>query len=168
MADLQLQVINCLFSSFSCLFESEVSLLVIFCLFIFLDLFIYYVYTRVLYLHVHQHTRRGHQIHYRWLWATRWLLGVELRPSERVAGALKCWAISPALWSLFKSRFEFFVILPPGCLNLTTSELWAFSRIKFPSFCYFLCFKVVICVLLGINSSCYMGVMLVNGLLLRT
>jgi hypothetical protein len=34
--------------------------------------------------------------HYR-LWATMWLLGIELRTSGRAVGALNCWAISPAL-----------------------------------------------------------------------
>ena len=35
--------------------------------------------------------------HYRWLWATMWLLGVELRTSGRAVSALNHWAISPAL-----------------------------------------------------------------------
>lgn len=34
--------------------------------------------------------------HYRWLWATMWLLGIELRSSGRAASALNCWDISPA------------------------------------------------------------------------
>jgi hypothetical protein len=34
--------------------------------------------------------------HYRWLWATMWLLGIELRTSGRTASALNLWAISPA------------------------------------------------------------------------
>ena len=35
--------------------------------------------------------------HYRWLWATMWLLGIELRTSGRAVSALNLWAISPAL-----------------------------------------------------------------------
>jgi hypothetical protein len=34
--------------------------------------------------------------HYRWLWATMWLLKIELRTSDRAASALNHWAISPA------------------------------------------------------------------------
>jgi heterodisulfide reductase subunit C len=30
----------------------------------------------------------GTRFHYRWLWATMWLLRIELRTSERVASAL--------------------------------------------------------------------------------
>ena len=39
--------------------------------------------------------------YYRWLWATLWLLGIELRTSARAASAVNCWAISPAPTSLF-------------------------------------------------------------------
>ena len=39
----------------------------------------------------------GIRSHYRWLWATMWLLGIELRTSGRAAvSALNHWAISPA------------------------------------------------------------------------
>jgi hypothetical protein len=34
--------------------------------------------------------------HYRWLWATMWLLGIELRTSGSADSALNCWAVSPA------------------------------------------------------------------------
>ena len=34
--------------------------------------------------------------HYRWLWATMWLLGIELRTFGRAGNALNFWAISPA------------------------------------------------------------------------
>jgi hypothetical protein len=39
----------------------------------------------------------GIRSHFRWLWATMWLLGIELRTSGRAVGALNHWAISPAL-----------------------------------------------------------------------
>jgi hypothetical protein len=39
---------------------------------------------------------KGARPHYRWLWANMWLLGIELKTSGRTAGALYCWAISPA------------------------------------------------------------------------
>ena len=38
----------------------------------------------------------GIRSHYRWLWATMWLLGIELRTSGRAVSALNHWAISPA------------------------------------------------------------------------
>jgi hypothetical protein len=34
--------------------------------------------------------------HYRWSWATMYLLGIELRTSGRTVSALNRWAISPA------------------------------------------------------------------------
>jgi hypothetical protein len=48
----------------------------------------------------------GIESHYRWLWATMWLLGFELRTSGRVVSALNCWAISPAQ-IFFKGCFHF-------------------------------------------------------------
>jgi hypothetical protein len=38
----------------------------------------------------------GVRSYYRWLWATMWLLGIELRTSRRAVGGLNHWAISPA------------------------------------------------------------------------
>jgi hypothetical protein len=38
----------------------------------------------------------GTGFHYRWLWATMWLLGIELRTSGRAVSALDHWGISPA------------------------------------------------------------------------
>jgi hypothetical protein len=40
----------------------------------------------------------GIKSHYRWLWATMGLLGIELRTPRRAVSALKHWAISPALY----------------------------------------------------------------------
>jgi hypothetical protein len=45
--------------------------------------------------------------HYRWLWATMWLLGIELRTSGRAASALNPWAISPALINLLLIYFMY-------------------------------------------------------------
>jgi hypothetical protein len=44
--------------------------------------------------------------HYRWLWTTMWLLGIEFRTSGRAVSALNFWVISPAhfFW-LFKTEF---------------------------------------------------------------
>jgi hypothetical protein len=33
---------------------------------------------------------------YKWLWATMWLLGIELRTYGRAVSDLNCWGISPA------------------------------------------------------------------------
>jgi len=49
--------------------------------------------------------REGIRFHYRWLWATMWLLGIELRTSGRAVSALNLWAISPALLLLFLKLF---------------------------------------------------------------
>jgi len=51
----------------------------------------------------------GIRPHYGWLWATMWLLGIELRTSGRAASALNHWAISPApfLWSYCCLRHDF-------------------------------------------------------------
>ena len=38
----------------------------------------------------------GIKFHYRWLWATMWLLGIELKTSGRAVGALNHWANSLA------------------------------------------------------------------------
>ena len=42
------------------------------------------------------HLKRALDPHYRWLWATMWWLGIELRTSGRTVSALYHWAISPA------------------------------------------------------------------------
>ena len=71
-------------------------------LFSFLSFYLFIVYT-VFYLHVCLHARRGH---YRWLWATMWLLGIELRTFGRAGNALNRWAISPAQFLVsFETRF---------------------------------------------------------------
>jgi hypothetical protein len=45
-------------------------------------------------------TEQGIGSHYRWLWATMWLLGIELRTSGGAASDLNLWAICPA-WVMF-------------------------------------------------------------------
>jgi hypothetical protein len=57
----------------------------------------------------------GIRSHYRWLWATMWLLGVELRTSGRAVGALNRWAISPAQENSFCQ-----------VLNGATVQSWVF------------------------------------------
>ena len=53
----------------------------------------------------------GIRPHYRWLWATTWLLGIELRTSERAVGALNCWVISPAQELCFFFLFSSFILI---------------------------------------------------------
>jgi hypothetical protein len=53
----------------------------------------------------------GIRSHYRWLWATMWVLGIELRTCGRAASAHNLWAISPAqdqifLLIYFKSEYN--------------------------------------------------------------
>ena len=40
----------------------------------------------------------GIRSHYRWLWSTMWLLGIELRTYVRAVSALNLWVISPVPW----------------------------------------------------------------------
>jgi hypothetical protein len=58
-------------------------------------LFIYLTYTGTLLLSSDT-AEEGIGSHYRWLWATMWLLRIELRASERAVSGLNHWAISPA------------------------------------------------------------------------
>ena len=74
----------------------------------------------------------GIRSHYRWLWATMRLLGIELRISRRAVSARNHWAISPApcvcvVFFYFFYLFRVFVIIfvlrqgfldSPGCLEL--------------------------------------------------
>lgn len=51
--------------------------------------------------------------HYRWLWVTTWLLGMELKTSGRTGSACNPWAIPPAL----------------KCLKLYIRLTWNFSPV---------------------------------------
>ena len=79
------------------------------CLFVylFIYLFIYYVHSMYAW-----RPKEGTRSHYRWLWATMWLLGIERRTSGRTVSALKCWAISPALIIDFHTSFIFLDPIP--------------------------------------------------------
>ena len=88
-------------STFYCIFKCfcprvTLSFYFFFFFFFFKDLFIVICRYTVA---VFRHTRRGHRsigYHCRWLWATMWLLGFELRAFGRAVSALTRWAISPA------------------------------------------------------------------------
>jgi len=49
--------------------------------------------------------------HYRLLWATMWLLGIELRTSGRAVSAFNHWAISPASWCFLSVICSLFIYL---------------------------------------------------------
>ena len=66
-----------------------------------LTLFYFHVFfiSKILFLWVHCSYLQTYKkipsvSHYRWLWTTVWLLGIELRTSARAASVLNCWAIS--------------------------------------------------------------------------
>jgi hypothetical protein len=70
-------------------------------------LFIYFMYVSALSLSSDT-SEEGVRSHYRWLWATMWLLGIELRTSWRTVSALKSHLSSPHL--------EAFLILSSLCI----------------------------------------------------
>ena len=65
----------------------------------------------------------GTRPYYRWLWATMWLLGIELRTFGRADNALNHWAISPApsvlFFNSYSSRKLFFLFFETGFLCVT-------------------------------------------------
>ena len=84
------------------------------CLFLFLR-FTYFMYMITLSLSSHTPVE-GMGSHYRWLWATMWLLGIELRTSGRAVSSLIPWAISPAPpTGLFKPEIykQLCQVIPP-------------------------------------------------------
>ena len=72
----------------------------------------FYLYLFIIYpmvcLHVFLQTEVGTRSYYRWLWATIWLLGIELRTSRRAVNALNHWAISPAPYPGFLTESWWF------------------------------------------------------------
>jgi hypothetical protein len=74
------------------------------------DLFIYFMHMSIPPLLSSYTPEESIRPHYRWLWATRWLLGIELRTSGRAVDALNHCAISPALFEfiLFNDNILFF------------------------------------------------------------
>jgi hypothetical protein len=58
-------------------------------------IYLFYIWVHCSCLQTHQ--KRASDSHYRWLWVTMWLLGIELRTSGRTVSILNCWAISLAL-----------------------------------------------------------------------
>jgi hypothetical protein len=104
--------------------------------FIFYDVFIYFIYVSMLLL-CSDTPEEGVRSHYRWLWATTWLLGTELRTSGRAVYALSHWAISPAIgvkfcWGGVGDLAQW----SSACLASTRPWVWssALERKKF--FCW--------------------------------
>ena len=65
--------------------------------------------------------QKGASNHIRWLWATMWLLGFELRTTGRTVSALRCWAISPAL----SNTFSYNARSHEEWQELFESQIWA-------------------------------------------
>ena len=83
--------------------------------------------------------------HYRWLWATMWLPGIELRTFGRAGNALNGWAISPALsFSFLFFSFLFFVFpsfFPSFFLSFFLSFFCCFLFQEMVSLCMLGCPK---------------------------
>ena len=73
------------------------------CSFLFIVFIYLFMYVSILSLSTDT-PEMGIGSHYRWLWATMWLLGFELRTSGRSVSALNHWAISPALGQSFTAN----------------------------------------------------------------
>ena len=75
----------------------------------------------------------GTRSHYRWLWATMWLLGIELRTFRWAGSTLNHWAISPALYFNFLKDLSLLVFIvssiPPYLLlfNYYLNILYLFT-----------------------------------------
>jgi hypothetical protein len=63
-------------------------------------------------------TEEGIRFHYKLLWATMWLLGIELKTLGRVVSALNCYVISLALVLLLNIKFKKDLKLPMFVLLL--------------------------------------------------
>ena len=88
-------------------------------------LFILYMWLHCRCLQTHQ--KRASDPHYRWLWATIWLLGIELRTFGRTVRALHCWAISSApkiFFKTFKCSFPCFQLPDLLCFHLPSISIW--------------------------------------------
>ena len=82
-------------------------------IYLFIYLFYLYEYTVAVFRHIPEESIGSH---YRWLWATMWLLEIELRTSGRAVSALNLWAISPALFHTFL------------CEKIPALEAYVFSK----------------------------------------
>ena len=74
--------------------------------------------------------------HYRWLWDTVWLLGIELRIYWRAVSALNHWAISPAPtpFRFWLPHWLYLCTFPPHCgclLSLLFVDIfyWGLSQV---------------------------------------
>jgi hypothetical protein len=74
------------------------------------DLFIYFVHMLTPPLLSSGTPEEGTTPHYRWLWATMWLLRIKFRISGKAVRTLNHWAISPAPLSHLFSPLVFVVL----------------------------------------------------------
>lgn len=93
--------------------------------------FIVCVYMSALYACMTLHQKRIRS-RCRWLWATMWLLGLELRSSGRAACTLNHWAISPAPVGLLLSLKHFIVmaLYQIHLLKIFPSRWWLISSLS--------------------------------------
>ena len=86
--------------------------------FLSLSLFLSFIYISTLMLSS-ETPEEGFGSHYRWLWATIWLLEIEPRATGRAASALNHWAISPVLYFSYHIMYD---------INLMPHALFARSN----------------------------------------
>jgi len=110
-------------------------------LILFFKRFIYFMFMSTLSLSSDT-PEKGIRSHYRWLWATMWLLGIELRTSGRAVSDLPHWAISPVLYSNSLKKNFFFLV-------------WSFYFL-FCSLCVCLWLCVCVCVCARARDDCVM------------
>ena len=77
------------------------------CQFEYLDFYFFNVYECSVCIDACRERKEGTRSHYRWLWPTMYLLGIELRTSGRTTNALNCWAVSLAPWIPWLLSFNF-------------------------------------------------------------
>ena len=82
--------------------------------FYFLMTYLFHVYECPICMYTYT-PEEGIGSHYRWLWATMWLLRIELRSSGRTVRALNRWALSPA--PIIRFCFWFFLSKFTLCLG---------------------------------------------------
>ena len=70
----------------------------------------------------------GIRSYYRWLWATMWLLGIELRTSGKAAGALNHWAISLAPLSSILNFKNFMPTIPAPRKQSRGRQSWVLGQ----------------------------------------
>ena len=86
--------------------------------------FFFKIYLFIMYSVLPAYQKRAPRWHYKWLWATMWLLEIELRTSRDTVSAFNLWAISPALLFFFKSVYYVYeYLLACMCVPFVCGDL---------------------------------------------